>query len=87
MTEDGKAQSGSSIGEVLTKTLTHFQRYRDGWGSIERFPPLALDWLYRSAVAHVFLAHDAEPSEPDEIIDELKEALEVVSQRWRAASE
>lgn len=69
------------------KTLGHFQRFRDGWGSLEEFPPLALDWLYRSAVAHVYFADDAKPSEWDKEIYELKEALEFVSQRWRAAGE
>jgi hypothetical protein len=38
-------------------------------------------------VAHVFLAHGAKASEWDKEIDELKKALEFVSQRWRAASE
>lgn len=87
MTEDGKKQSLHSIQQVLMKTLGHFERYRNGWGSLERFPPLALDWLYRTAVAHVFLAYNAEPSKWDKEIDELKEALEYVGQRWRAASE
>lgn len=86
MTEDGKEQSQRAIREVLTKTLGHFQRFRGGWGSLERLPPFTLDWLYRSAVAHVFLADNAKPSQLGIEIDELKEALEVASQRWRAAS-
>lgn len=89
LTEDGKKQSQHSIQEVLVKTLGHFDRFRNGWGSLDRFPPLALDWLYRTAVAHVFLtSNNAEPtSKWDKEIGELKESLEVVSQRWRAASE
>lgn len=87
MTDDGKQQSKHSIREVLMKTLAHFQRFRDGWGSLERFPPLALDWLYRTSVAHVFIGFDARPSGFDKEIEELKEALEFVGQRWRAASE
>jgi hypothetical protein len=87
LTDDGKKQSQKSIQDVLVKTLGHFERYRNGWGSLDRFPPLALDWLYRTAVAHVFLAYNAESSKWDKEIDELKEALEIVSQRWRAASE
>jgi hypothetical protein len=87
LTEKGKKQSQHSIQEVLVKTLGHFERFRNGWGSLDRFPPLALDWLYRTAVAHVFLAHNAEPAKGDKEIGELKEALEFVSQRWRAASE
>lgn len=91
LTEDGRKQSQNSIQEVLVKTLGHFEKYRNGWGSLERFPPLALDWLYRTAVAHVFLAHknnNAEPSPKwNKEMEELKEALQTVSQRWRAASE
>jgi hypothetical protein len=87
LTEDGKEQSQHSIRQVLLKTFGHFQRFRDGWGSLDKFPPLALDWLYRSAVARIFLTYDAKPSEWDKEMGELKEALELVSQRWRAASE
>ncbi|KAE9376499.1 hypothetical protein N431DRAFT_400710 [Stipitochalara longipes BDJ] len=86
LTEEGKELSQHSIRQVLVKTLGHFQRFRDGWGSRDRFPPLALDWLYRSAVAHIFLAYDAKSSEWDKEIAELKEALEFVGQRWRVAT-
>jgi hypothetical protein len=87
LTEDGQTQSQRSIREILAKTLGHFQRFGDGWGSLDRFPPLALDWLYRSAVAHVFLTHNANPSEGDRDLDELKNALKFVGQRWQVASE
>jgi len=94
LTEDSRTQSEKSIRQVLMKTFGHFQRFRDGWGGLDRFPPLALDWLYRSAMARIFLAHDNEGSEGDsktnefegdEEMSELKEALQFVSQRWQAA--
>lgn len=84
---EGKEQSRRSIREVLAKTLAHFQRFRDGWGSLETYPPLALDWLYRVAVAHVFLGSEAGEKEEWSEMDELKVALGFIGQRWKAACE
>jgi hypothetical protein len=45
-------------------------------GNIENIPALALDWLYRPAVAHIFLAHDAPSSDWDREVPQLIETLE-----------
>jgi hypothetical protein len=84
---EGILQAHDSIREVLGKTLEHFQRFRNGWGDLSRYPPHALDWLYRVAVAVVYLAHDSDTLQYDKEIGELKFALDHVSQRWQAAGE
>jgi hypothetical protein len=85
--EDGKQQCLHAIREVLSKFLGHLQRYRHGWGSLDEYPPLAIDWLYRSSVAAVFLAHHTHSPTWNKELAELKTALRIVSQRWRSAGE
>ena len=78
-------QSRSSIREVIDRTFHFFKRYRDGWGSLERFPPLAVDWLYRCMIMHKYLDKDADRATWVEEHSELREALEFVGRRWNVA--
>jgi hypothetical protein len=88
LTEEGKEESYRSIRAISAKTIRTIEAFHAGErGTIENIPPLALDWLYRPAVAHIFLAHDAPSSEWEKEIPQLKEALEGIGQRWKAASE
>jgi hypothetical protein len=87
LSSEGILQAHESIREVLRRTLEHFQRFRNGWGDLSRYPPHALDWLYRIAAAVVHLANEFKTPQYHNDIEELKFALEYVAPRWQAAGE
>lgn len=87
MTEDGKEESHRSLRIVSLKAVGIIQSFRDGnRGTLDEFPPIAVDWIYRSAIAHISLGYDTRSTEVNQEILELKGALEQVSHRWRVAS-